>query len=38
VQRRLYKAGNRTYWHSHEKEFLINFTEPVTDAEYNGRK
>jgi quercetin dioxygenase-like cupin family protein len=23
VQRRLYKPGNRTYWHSHEKGFLL---------------
>ena len=92
VQRRLYRAGNRTYWHTHEKGFLflvesgharaqkrgepmrelgpgdvdytppnvlhwhgappnddfvqvgllfgggITFADPVTDAEYNGRK
>jgi quercetin dioxygenase-like cupin family protein len=23
VQRRLFEAGNRTYWHSHEKGFLL---------------
>ena len=90
TQRRLYPAGNRTYWHTHEKGFLvesgharaqkrgepmrelgpgdvdytppnvlhwhgaapnddfvqvgllfgggITFADPVTDAEYNGRK